>query len=138
MERPDPLSVVMNYLAARDARDFETARTFLADKGFIYESPISRFDNADAFIGYLALTSGIVQSVETRKVFVDGTDVCHFFKYHIQISEKFSASMAHWTQVHDGRIVRIETLFDASEYRLLFPDGESAPDVSAQGPAPGA
>ena len=117
----DPLSVVVAYFAARDTFDYERARTFLADEGFAFESPIMRFNSADDFIQHLSLASGIVQSVENRKVFVDGADVCHFQTYRVQISEKFSIAVAHWARVRDGRIVRIEAVFDASAYRELFP-----------------
>jgi hypothetical protein len=120
----DPLSVVEGYLAARDAYDYERARTFLADSGFSFRSPIARFDSADAFVQYSALAGGIIQSVERRRVFADGPDVCHFLTYRIQISEKQSVEVAHWAQVSDGRIARIEAIFDATAYRMLFPDGD--------------
>jgi hypothetical protein len=122
----DPLSVVEGFLAARDAFDYEQARTFLADTGFSFQSPIARFDSADALIQYSALASGIVQSVERRRVFVDGPDVCHFLTYRIQISEKQSVEVAQWARVKDGRIVRIEAIFDATAYRVLFPEGDDA------------
>jgi hypothetical protein len=125
----DALALVEAYLAARDAHDYRRARTFLADRGFVYESPISRFDSADAFLDYIALTSGIILAVETRKVFVDGSDVCHLLNYRVQISEKFAATVVHWATVQGGRIVRIETVFDASEYRKLFP-GRDAPTAA--------
>lgn len=118
----DPLAIVDAYLAARDAFDYERARTYLADTGFGFYSPIARFDGADAFIDYSMRTSGIVQQVVRRKVFVDGGDVCHFLTYRIQLSEKQSVEVAHWAQVAADRIWRIETLFDASAYRSLFPD----------------
>ena len=118
----DPLSVVEAYFAARDTFDYERARTFLADEGFAFESPIMRIGSANDFIQHLSLTSGIVQSVENRKVFVDGADLCHILTYRIQISEKQDVAVAQWTRVLGGRIVRMEVIFDASVYRDLFPD----------------
>lgn len=118
----DPLAVVEDFFAARSAFDFERARSCLADQGFTFRSPIANFDCADHLIQYTAHTSGIIQSVETRKVFVDGPDVCHILSYRIQISEKLVVDVAHWAHVEDGRIQRIEALFDASVYRELFPD----------------
>ena len=117
----DPLSVVEAFFAASDAFDFERARELLADLGFSFRSPIAVFDCADHFIQYGAHTSGIIQSVQVRKVFVDGPDVCHFLTYRIQISEKLSVDAVHWAHVEQGRILRIEALFDASVYRELFP-----------------
>ncbi|WP_295449209.1 nuclear transport factor 2 family protein [uncultured Thiodictyon sp.] len=117
----DPLSVVEAFFAARDAFDFERARALLADQGFSFRSPIAMFESADQFIQYGAHSSGIVQSVAVRKVFVDGLDVCHFLTYRIQISEKLSVDAVHWAHVENGRILRIEAIFDASPYRELFP-----------------
>ena len=122
----DPLCVVEAFLAARDAFDFERARMLLADQGFSFRSPIAAFDSADQFIQYGANASAIVQSVQVRKVFVDGPDVCHFLTYRIQISEKVSVDAVQWAHVEDGRIRRIEVLFDASVYRDLFPEPGAA------------
>ena len=122
------MSVVDAFIAACSAFDFERARTLLADAGFGYSSPISRFDSADAFIEHLTLTSAIVHSVTTRKVFVDGEDVCHFLAYRLQLSDKLSVPVVQWARVRDGRIRHIEALFDASEYRNLFPGPARAAD----------
>ena len=116
----DPRSIVAGFLTAESARDYDLARTFLADRGFCYTSPISLFRSADDYIQYLSLASGIIQERLVRKVFVDGGDVCHFITYRIQISEKQSVEVAHWARVREGRIERIEMLFDASNYRQLF------------------
>lgn len=122
----DPLSVVEAFFAALRAYDFVRMRALLADQGFSFRSPIATFDSADLFIQYLAHASGIIRSVEFRKVFVDGPDVCHLLTYRIQISEKQSVNVAQWSRVENGRIQRIETVFDASVYRELFPAPASA------------
>jgi len=124
MDTADPKSVVDAYLNALRDRDHERAREFLADKEFVYRSPISSFQSADELVQYLTVASGIVQGVEVRKVFVDGDDICHFLTYRIQISEKQAVEVAQWARVRDGRIARIDLVFDASEYRELFDLGE--------------
>jgi ketosteroid isomerase-like protein len=118
---PDPLSVVTDYLAALEAFDYDRARACLADDGFEFTSPIHHFQSADAFIEYITGVGGIVHSTQTRKVFVDGEDLCHILTYRIQISEKQDVTAALWTRVRGGRIARIEAIFDASIYRELFP-----------------
>jgi hypothetical protein len=118
---PDPLSVTTDYLAAMHAFDYERARSFLADEGFEFTSPIDHFDSADDFIHHASHAGGIIQSARIRKVFVDGADLCHIMTYRIQISEKQDVAMALWTRVQRGRIARIEAIFDASVYRDLFP-----------------
>lgn len=121
---PDPLSVVTDYLSALSVFDYERARTCLDDQDFEYTSPINQFDSADDFIRHITLVSGIIHTVHTRKVFVDGADQCHILTYRIQISEKQDVTAALWTQVRGGRITRIEAIFDASLYRDLFPEGQ--------------
>ena len=108
-------------MAAVAAFDFERARALLADRGFQFRSPIARFDSADQMIQYRSHTDGIIQSVEVRKVFVDGPDVCHILRYRVQLSEKLSIDAVQWAHVEGDRIQRMETLFDASSYRELFP-----------------
>lgn len=117
----DPLSVVTDYLAALNAFDYDRARACLADQGFEYTSPSHHFHSADAFIGHITVVGGIVHSSKTRKVFVDGQDVCHILTYRIQISEKQDVATVLWSRVQGGRIVRIEAIFDASLYHGLFP-----------------
>jgi hypothetical protein len=124
---PEPLSIVDAYLDAQLARDFDAMRSLLADQGFCYRSPIAAFDRADEFIEYAAVSSGIMIDREIRKVFVDGEDICHFLTYRIQISEKLSVEAAQWSRVHEGRIQRIEAVFDASAYHELFPNDERSP-----------
>jgi hypothetical protein len=121
----DPRSVVDAFFAALGTYDFERMRSLLVDQGFSFRSPIAAFDSADLFIQYSAHASGIIRSVEFRKVFVDGPDVCHLLTYRIQISEKQSVNVAQWSHVENGRIQRIETVFDASVYRELFPRPQS-------------
>ncbi len=120
----DPLAVVEAYLAAQAARDFATMRGLLADQDFCFRSPIAAFDRAEDFVEYAAMSSGIIIDKQVRKVFVAGADVCHVLTYRIQISEKLSVEVAQWSQVKAGRIQRIETIFDASAYRSLFPGEE--------------
>jgi len=120
-----PTDVVDAYLDAIDRHDYEMARGYLADVGFVYESPIAHFDSADAFMEYSAMNMGILQRVERVKAFVDGQDVCNILIMHIQLSSKERVKVVNWAQVEQGRIRRIEVVFDARIYQNLFlsPDG---------------
>lgn len=121
-----PRELLGAYIAALSAREYEQARRYLADTGFEYTSPIASFDNADDFMEYTMLMGGIVHSISTRKVFVDGADVCHFLVFNTQIAEREQTSVAQWSRVEGGRIRRIEVLFDAHQYKVMFP--ASSPD----------
>jgi hypothetical protein len=116
----DALAVVEGYLDAIAAFDYERARSFLANSGFSFRSPISNFASADDFIAYLSLTGGIVQQMRRRKVFVDGQDVCHILDFVIQLSDKRTVPVAQWARVADGRIDSLELIYDGHEYHRLF------------------
>ena len=120
----DPRTLVEQYLHAVQVQDYRAARGYLADDGFQYVSPLGSLDSADDLVNQSFMSSGIVRRVDVRKAFVDGGDVCHFLVYHVQISERHAVDLAHWARVENGRIVRIEVLFDASLYRDLFPGAE--------------
>lgn len=117
----DPRLIVDAYFATQTARDYEAMRGLLADEGFHYRSPIATFDSANEFVQYSSISGGIIIDRQIRKVIVEGEDICHFLTYRIQISEKIAVDVAHWAQVREGRIQRIEAVFDASAYRELFP-----------------
>ncbi len=115
-----PREIVDAYLDAIARHDIDTARGYLADSGFHYESPLESFDSADAFMEYNALRMGILQGVERIKVFVDGPDVCTFLVLTIQISEKERVKVVNWCRVEEGRVVRMDVLFDTRIYHTLF------------------
>lgn len=123
----EPVAVVDAYLDALAAHDYERARACLSDADFRYLSPVSSFSCADDFMLHMSLSGGILQKVERLKVFSDGPDVCHFMEMTIQLSDKESMRVAQWSRVASGRIVRIEVLFDAHRYRMMFepPCGEA-------------
>jgi len=126
-----PREIVDAYLEAMARHDYEGARGYLADAGFTYESPIARFESADAFMEYSAMSMGILQRVERVKTFVDGPDVCSFLIMHIQISDKDRVKAVNWSRVEQGRIRRMEVLFDTRIYQALFPCGDSGPDLGS-------
>jgi hypothetical protein len=120
MQASDATAVVESYLDAVVAREHERVRGLLADRGFVYDSPIARFSCADDYVQYLALTSAILRRIERRHAFADGDDVCHWLVIETQLSERVATHAAQWARVADGRICFLEMLFDPYRYRLLF------------------
>ncbi|TVQ92379.1 MAG: nuclear transport factor 2 family protein [Chromatiaceae bacterium] len=120
-----PLALVERYLDALQDHDYDRARHCLADRDFHYESPIGSYDSADEFVRFVALSGGILQRIERRHCFVDGDHVCHWLVLVTQLSEHLATAAVQWAQVRAGRIARIELLFDAHRYRLLFPENAS-------------
>jgi len=71
----NPETQVREYLEAISDRDFELARTFLADDDFSYISPIARFDDADRFIEQVSAIGPILEQIKIRRLFVSEPEV---------------------------------------------------------------
>jgi hypothetical protein len=112
--------LVDELLDAIECHDYERARGLLADEGFRYESPLWKFSSADDFVQHFSLMGGILHKIERLKVFVDEQELCHILVFVTQLSDKESIKSVLWTRVADGRIQRIEALFDTHWYRRLF------------------
>ena len=122
MKTPAPEEVVNALFDAFEARDFERARGFLSDETFSYLSPIESFTDADAFIAGISRVGPILERIERCKVFVNGNDVCSVLKIHTTMDTANAATVMQVTTVHDGRIVAMEAIFDATEYnRMIVP-----------------
>lgn len=117
-----PAEVVSRYFAALASRDFELMRSLLADEDFRSRSPLSSYRDADAYIANISRVGLILERLLTRKIFVDGADVCTILDFQFRISELQTVVVAQWSTVRRGKIVSIETIFDASEYLAMFPE----------------
>ena len=120
MAESDAESIVAAFLDTLEDRDFERLRTYLADTGFSYRSPISVTDSADDFIVIISRVGPILESIERVKTFVDGNDVCSILKLRTTMEALKEVPVVLLTTVADGKIVAMEVFFDASEYNKMF------------------
>lgn len=120
MSRLTPRQVVESYFEALTARDFERVRAWLSERDFTYRGPISQFDSADLFVQDVSRIGSILEGIEQRKTFCDGNDVCSILNFKTRMDTLQVTRVVHWATVDRGRIVSIETFFDAREYAKLF------------------
>ena len=118
-----PAEVVDAYFAALAARDFDALRGCLTDGSFAHRSPIASIEDADTFAAYMSRVGPVLEGLERRRTFVDGDEVCAIVDYRVRISELMRAPVVSWFKVARGRIVAIETFFDATEYRRMIEVG---------------
>jgi hypothetical protein len=112
MGSSDGKKVVISYLKALNDQDFKTARSYLRDN-MTFQAPIASYNSADEYFkGNELLRSkyGIEKvTYETKKVFVDGNDVCAFFNFSVGSATVFAGG---WFHVEDGKIGSIRVIFD--------------------------
>ena len=120
MVESDAESIVTACLDALGDRDFERLRTYLADTGFSYRSPVSATDRADDFIIIVSRVGPILESIERVRTFADGNDVCSILKLRTTMEVLREVPAVLLATVTDGKIVTMEVFFDASEYNKMF------------------
>ena len=120
METPRADDVVNAYLDAIAARDFARVRELLADEGFSNRSPISTFDDADAFVADISRVGPILERIERRRQFVEGEQVCVIVNYVTHMDQRRVTPVVHWMRIAGGKIAAIETFFDARAYAEMF------------------
>jgi limonene-1,2-epoxide hydrolase len=104
--------VVGKYNRALEAKDFATARGFLADD-LRFEGPIDRFQKADDYIRAITQLYGMVKGVEHQATIVDGDEVAVFYVLDTQVAK---APVAEWYTVRGNRIVHLRAYFDARPF----------------------
>jgi len=106
--------LMMEYLAACDRRDFETAGRYLSDN-VSYRGPtgMGSFDKAEPYLKYLERLN--LPKLDIKKVFADGDDVCEFheLKFDSLSEPTFVCS---WFHVDGGKISSIKVLYDPRPY----------------------
>jgi hypothetical protein len=112
--------LVESYLGAFAARDFELARTFLADRGFVYTSPLTNFDDPDRFIQHISVLGSILERLEIRKCVASNTEVIAIVDATIALNGYEDHTAAILFRIEHGSIKAMETIFDASDYHRMF------------------
>ena len=111
---------VRSYLEALGERDFELARTLLADRGFSYSSPIGNFNDADQFIQSISAIGPILEKLSIRRLFVSEDEVMTSLDARITLRGYVTRTSAILFRIQNGRIAAMEAIFDASEYHKMF------------------
>jgi limonene-1,2-epoxide hydrolase len=107
-----PTDVVHRYADALEARDFATARTFLADN-LRFEGPIDRFNRADDYVKAISGLYGMVKGIDHQATVADGDNVAVFYVLKTPMAD---APVAEWCTVRNGKIVQLRAYFDARPF----------------------
>ena len=116
----DAEQLVRSYLQALGERDFELARSLLADRGFSYRSPIGDFDDADRFIQSISAIGPILHELSIRRLFASEAEVMAIVDTRITLHGYVTRSSAILFRTENGRIRAMDAIFDASEYHKMF------------------
>lgn len=110
----DPKMIVERFVAAYYGGDRPTARRYLADD-LSFAGPAATFSTADDFLRASAHVARGVQAVTTRKLFVDGPDVCLFHDLVLDHGAA-AAPVAAWYHLEGDKIASIQMILDTGPF----------------------
>ncbi|MEU1409780.1 nuclear transport factor 2 family protein [Streptomyces sp. NPDC005728] len=109
MADDDAAQLASAYFAAWQAKDFTTLRSLLADD-LEYLGPLGHYKSADACRDSLASMAPVTKDLVVHRTFVDNSDVLTWFTLLTTVAPP--TAVANWIHVEDGKIARIQALYD--------------------------
>ncbi|MBI5088003.1 MAG: nuclear transport factor 2 family protein [Actinobacteria bacterium] len=106
----EPKTIATECLLSWTNGDLDATRTLVADDvSFI--GPLGTATGADAYIDGLRQLSEVVSTAVTRKVLVDGNDVCII--YDLVTKRAGTIPTVGWYHVRNGQVDSVRAFFDA-------------------------
>jgi ketosteroid isomerase-like protein len=105
----DPRALAAAYFRAWQAQDAAALRALLADDA-TFEGPLGTAGNADEMAAAIQRLFAITTDVVVQIMAADGGDVITWFDLHTTVAP--ATPVANWSQVRDGKIVRVRATFD--------------------------
>lgn len=105
-----PKEVVAAYQTAMGQGDWKTARGFLKDD-LSFTGPLDRFHRADDYIGALQKLYPMVESVDVKRIFSEGSDVAILCDLHFKPPMP-TMYVVEWYTVSGEKISRVQVVFD--------------------------
>ena len=113
----DPGDVVRAYHAALQRRDFDAARSLLADD-LHFQGPIDEFHRADDYVGAIQRLWGIVTAIDVRHQSSDGEQVVVLYEMATN-TPAGTQLVCEWFGIAGGRIAWLRALFDTAPFAFL-------------------
>jgi len=110
--------IVEKYRAAIGRGDFIAARQLLHDD-LAFQGSLDAFNKADDYIEATKGLANIIQSIDVKKVFADGDDVCVLYDM-VTNTPAGTAFIAEWYQVRGDKIGALRAVFDARPFAAMF------------------
>ncbi len=122
----NPKQLINAYIEAIESQDFKRARALLADRDFEYVGPNMHYTNPDDFIAFLFGMGSIQKDIATRRILVDGDEVCVLLDYKTFFEPIGDVRVALWAKVKGERFQKIELFYNAAVIEnMLAVDGKN-------------
>jgi ketosteroid isomerase-like protein len=110
--------IVQSFQQALGRGDVAAARNLLHDN-LSFRGPIDAFERPEPYLEALKKLHPIVERIDVKKIFVDGSDVCLLYDM-VTKTPAGTAFIAEWFQVRGEKIASIRAVFDARPFAAMF------------------
>lgn len=118
-ENSEPRTVAQEYYNAIARKDPTAARRFLADD-LVFVGLFETFTNAEAYLKALTGLLQIVTRFDVQAIIAEGNEVAVFFELETTAPAEAVTLVAEWIRVRDGKIVRVQAVFDGRPFAAMF------------------
>lgn len=118
-ENAEPRNVAHEYYQSIARKDPAAARRFLADD-LVFVGLFETFTNAEAYLKALTGLLQIVTRFEVQAIIVEGNEVAVLFELETTAPAEAVTLVAEWIRVRDGKIVRVQAVFDGRPFAAMF------------------
>ena len=119
MDTPDAKSIVQDYLQAFGKKDIDAAHGLLSNTKFSFRGPIDTFDSAADYSASSRKLASIIDRVDVLKLVNEGQAVFAIYDL-VTNSPAGTSHVAQYFLVEAGKIVEMDTFFDARPFAAMF------------------
>ena len=119
---PAPVQLLREFYEAVVQRDLVTARRYLSDD-LVFVGVFETYRGPQPYLEALAQLLNATLRLDVRAVIGQGSETAVFFELETGPPIAGTALVAEWHQFKDGKIVHVESAFDARPYAAMFAGG---------------
>jgi hypothetical protein len=111
--------ILKQFYAAVRRGDLTAARGYL-DDALVFVGVFETYRSADQYMAALGGLLQVTLRLEVKTIIAEGSEAAIFFELQTKAPAEGTVLVAEWHQFTNGKIVRVESAFDARPYAAMF------------------
>ena len=111
--------ILRSYYDAAIKRDFEACRRLLADS-LLFRGLFRTYRTADEYLADFKQLLQITRRLEVKSIVAQGADAVILFELETTAPAAATTLVTEWHHVQNGRITRVQSVFDGRPFEAMF------------------
>src|SRR5262245_47592043 len=112
-------STLRSFYDAVSTRDLAAARLYLSDN-FVFSGLFETYRGPDEYMSALSKLLQVTLRLDVRKIVSQGADAVILFELETKAPVECTTLVTEWHQVKDGKISRVQSVFDGRPFAAMF------------------